>query len=300
MTGRNKAAKYVPRWHGLCFVISGPGEQSNSMTTPRNEVRLAALGDLHCAKGSQGAWQPLFTQIQEAADILLLAGDLTNYGLVDEAQVVVKELSVLRIPIVAVLGNHDYESGKQKEVHEILTNAGVHVLDGDACEVHGLGFAGVKGFAGGFGQRVLAPWGEETVKRFVHEALDETLKLESALARLRTPQKIVLLHYAPIQDTVEGEPREIFPFLGCSRLEEPLNRFPVTVIFHGHAHHGRYEGRTKTNIPVYNVAHQVLRATFPDRPLFHLERISLEPVQAVVPNQNGQQNLSQSPQRAQS
>lgn len=246
------------------------------MTTPKNEVRLAALGDLHCAKTSQGAWQPLFTQIQEAADILLLAGDLTNYGLVDEAQVVVKELSVLRIPIIAVLGNHDYESGKQKEVHEILTNAGVHVLDGDACEVHGLGFAGVKGFAGGFGQRVLAPWGEETVKRFVHEALDETLKLESALARLRTPQKIVLLHYAPIQDTVEGEPREIFPFLGCGRLEEPLNRFPVTAVYHGHAHHGRPEGRTKTQTPVYNVAHTVLRQAFPERPAFHLQTIALE------------------------
>src|SRR5206468_3264608 len=150
----------------------------------------------------------------------------------EEAHVLAKELSVVRIPMVAVLGNHDYESGMEKEVTDIMTGAGVQVLDGDACEIEGIGFAGTKGFAGGFGQRVLAPWGEEIVKSFVRAALDETLKLESALARLRTGQRIVLLHYAPIQQTVEGEPPEIYPFLGCSRLEEPLNRFPVSAIFH--------------------------------------------------------------------
>ena len=155
---------------------------------------------------------------------------------------------------MGVLGNHDYESGAVGEVRKILTEAGIRLLDGETVEVQGIGFAGVKGFAGGFGRGVLGPWGEDAVKRFVHEAVEEALKLESALARLRTPTRIALLHYAPIADTVEGEPREIFPYLGCSRLEEPLSRYPVTAVFHGHAHHGQPEGRTSSGSPVYNVS----------------------------------------------
>src|SRR4029079_17421656 len=137
-------------------------------------VRLAALADIHFGKNSAGTLQSLFTQISQCADILVLAGDLTDYGLPDEAQLLAKDLSAgIRIPIVAVLGNHDYESGRQKEVSEILTASGVKMLDGEACEVMGISFAGVKGFAGGFGNRVLAPWGEPIVKQFVKEALDE-------------------------------------------------------------------------------------------------------------------------------
>src|SRR5437588_6558475 len=256
------------------------------MATPKTEVRLAALADLHCTKTSQGAWHTLFQQVGDAADVLLLCGDLTNFGLPEEAQVLVKELSGLKIPIVAVLGNHDYESGMQKEVQQIFSDAGLKLLDGEACEVEGIGFAGVKGFGGGFGQRMLAPWGEETVKHFVRDSVEETLKLESALARLRTSRRIVLMHYAPIQETVGGEPPEIFAFLGCSRLEEPLNRFPVTAVFHGHAHHGQAEGRTKSNIPVYNVAISVLRQVYPDRPAFHLETVSLEAEPAPPPQEN--------------
>jgi Icc-related predicted phosphoesterase len=244
------------------------------MNIERSEVRVAALADLHCGKQDQGVWQPLFAQIGEAADVLILAGDLTNYGLPEEAAVLVKELATLKLPIVAVLGNHDFESGKQDEVRQILTASGMHLLDGDACEIHGIGFAGAKGFAGGFGQRVLAPWGEEIIKRFVHEALDEALKLESALARLRTDRRMVVLHYAPVRETVEGEPPEIFAFLGCSRLEEPLNRFPVTAVFHGHAHHGSPEGATKSGVPVYNVAVSVLKKAFPERPAFLLKTIT--------------------------
>jgi Icc-related predicted phosphoesterase len=149
------------------------------------------------------------------------------------------------------------------------------MLDGDACEVQGIGIAGIKGFVGGFGRRMLSPWGEEPIKRLVHEAIEEALKLESALARLRTSQRIALLHYAPIQATVEGEPLEIFPFLGCSRLEEPLNRYPVHAVFHGHAHHGRPEGRTAGNVPVYNVAMSLLGRAFPDRPPFRVEEFSV-------------------------
>src|SRR4029077_10118177 len=146
-------------------------------------------------------------------------------------------------PLVGVLGNHDYESGKANEVRQVLTEAGVKILDGDAYEILGVGIAGGKGFGGGFGRGTLGPWGEESVKRFVREAVDEALKLESALARLRMPQRIALLHYAPIEATVEGEPREIYAFLGCGRLADPLTRHPVAAVFHGHAHRGSPEGR---------------------------------------------------------
>jgi Icc-related predicted phosphoesterase len=214
-----------------------------------------------------GSLQPLFSQITESADVLVLCGDLTDYGVAEEARALAREITTtLKIPIVAVLGNHDYESGQQEEIKKILTEAGVVILDGDTTEIHGIGFAGVKGFAGGFGRRALGPWGEDIIKRFVHECLDEALKLESALARLRTDRLIGVLHYAPIQATVEGEPREIFPFLGCSRLEEPLTRYPVSAVFHGHAHHGQPEGRTRTDVPVFNVSMSLMRETFPNRP----------------------------------
>ena len=163
------------------------------------------------------------------ADILILAGDPTDYGLPDEATELGTELTAsVKIPIVGVLGNHDFESSAMNEVRRVLMDAGVRLLDGETVELLGIGFAGVKGFAGGFGRGVLGPWGEETVKRFVREAIEEGLKLESALARLRTATKVAILHYAPIVQTVEGEPREIFPYLGCGRLEEPRTRYPVT------------------------------------------------------------------------
>src|ERR671932_1689046 len=172
-------------------------------------VRIAALADLHCTKTSQGAFQSLFARVADSADVAVIAGDLTDYGLPEEARVLAKELASVRIPIAAVLGNHDIESGKADEVRQILMDAGVVVLDGDACEMHGIGVAGVKGFGGGFGKRALGPWGESIIKQFVHEAVDEALKLEAALARLRTPHLVAMLHYAPVQSTVQGEPLEI-------------------------------------------------------------------------------------------
>jgi Icc-related predicted phosphoesterase len=168
------------------------------------------------------------------------------------------------------MGNHDLESDRQQEIRTILGDAGVVVLDGDATELAGIGIAGVKGFGGGFGQRALGPWGESTIKQFVHEAVNEALKLEAALARLRTSQIVALLHYSPIQQTVEGEPPEIYPFLGSSRLEEPIGRYPVSMIFHGHAHRGQPEGRTKSNVPVYNVSIPLLTRLFPDRAPFRV------------------------------
>jgi Icc-related predicted phosphoesterase len=247
-----------------------------------NVVRVAALADLHCSKTSQGAFQPLFARIAESADLLLLAGDLTDYGLPEEARVLAKELTALRIPVVAVLGNHDVESGKAEEVTKILVDTGMVVLDGDACELLGIGIAGVKGFGGGFGKRALGPWGEAIIKQFVREAIDEALKLEAALARLRTPHLVALLHYSPIQETVDGEPPEIYPFLGSSRLEEPLSRYPVSLVFHGHAHRGKPEGVTKNGALVYNVSMPLLTRTFADRPPFRVFEVPTD-TPAVLP-----------------
>jgi Icc-related predicted phosphoesterase len=240
-------------------------------------IRVGAVGDLHCSKDSRGQIQPLLNQAAALCDVLLLAGDLTDYGLVEEAQILVHELSGVKVPMVGVLGNHDYESGKQDEVRQVLIDAGVKMLDGDAYEILGVGIAGGKGFGGGFGRGTLGPWGEDSVKRFVREAVDEALKLESALARLRMPQRIALLHYAPIEATVEGEPREIYPFLGCGRLAEPLTRYPVTAVFHGHAHRGSPQGKIGENTPVFNVALPLLRHLWPDRPPLRVVDVKLPP-----------------------
>ena len=240
--------------------------------TDRDTVRVAAVGDLHYGKSSQGTFQTLFGQVAEHADILLLCGDFTDYGLPEEARGLVRDLTaVLRIPVLAVLGNHDYHSGKQEEIAEIARAGGITVLDGDSHEVLGIGFAGVKGFGGGFGPRALGPWGEDIFKRFVHEAVEEALKLESALARLRTPHRIAALHYAPTVATVQGEPLEIYPFLGSSRLEEPINRYQVSAVVHGHAHRGQPEGRTTAGVPVYNVSLPLMTRLSPDRPFRILE-----------------------------
>ncbi|HKO87783.1 MAG TPA: metallophosphoesterase [Burkholderiales bacterium] len=240
-------------------------------------IRFAAIGDLHCTRESAGSLRALFAQAAEQADALLLCGDLTDYGLEDEARVLANELAAVgSIPVVAVLGNHDYETGTPDLVRRILMEVGVKVLDGEACEVHGVGIAGVKGFAGGYGRGALGPWGEAAIKQFVNEALQEALKLETALAKLRTPRRIALLHYSPIEGTVKGEPPEIYAFLGTSRLEDPLIRYPVDAVFHGHAHRGSLQGETVNKIPVYNVAKPLLERSFPDRPAFRIVELPRE------------------------
>jgi Icc-related predicted phosphoesterase len=248
----------------------GKGELA-AMTKTSGTVRIAAVGDIHLGgKGLDPPLQILFNQVGEHADLLALCGDLTDRGDPDEAKLMAKALATVTVPIVAVLGNHDYECGKVNEISRILSDAGVRVLDGEADEVLGIGFAGVKGFAGGFGRGALGPWGEPLIKQFVREAVEEALKLESALSRLRSERKVALLHYSPIAGTVAGEPLEIYPYLGSSRLEEPLTRYPVDVVFHGHAHHGSIEGRTRNDIPVYNVSMMLLQRTFPQRPAFRV------------------------------
>jgi Icc-related predicted phosphoesterase len=245
-----------------------------------SSVRVAAVGDLHCSKSSGGALQALFARVVESADVFVMCGDLTDRGLPDEARVLARELQALKIPKVGVLGNHDFESDAADAVTDILSQADVTILDGTAIEVAGVGFAGAKGFAGGFGERALQAWGEEPIKSFVRAAVDEALKLESALAKLRTLGRVVLLHYAPVRDTCDGEPLEIHPFLGSSRLEEPLNRYAASVVFHGHAHRGRVEGKTAEGVPVYNVALPLLQRMYPDRPPFWVVEI---PAQATEP-----------------
>jgi Icc-related predicted phosphoesterase len=240
-------------------------------------VRIAAVGDVHLGRAAYGPpIQTLFAQVAERADILALCGDLTDRGDPEEGRQLGRALATVGVPVVAVLGNHDHETGQVPELIRVLSESGVQVLDGgDAFEAHGVGFAGVKGFAGGFGRRALGPWGEESIKHFVREAVDEALKLETSLSKLRTDRKVALLHYSPIVGTVEGEPREIYPYLGSSRLEEPLIRYPVDVVFHGHAHHGTLEGKTVGGVTVYNVSLALLTRSFPDGPPFRVVELHL-------------------------
>ena len=241
----------------------------------RPMVRIGAIADFHHPHDTDASTVPLLERAAESIDVLLICGDLTHHGLVEEAVDLVQILARLQVPILAVLGNHDFHSGQQDEIKQALKNSPIQVLDGDAVVIRGVGFAGVKGFASGFGRRVLEPWGEPVVKAFVREAVEESLKLESALAQLRTESRVALLHYSPIVETVEGEPLEIHPFLGSSRLEEPLNRFKVAAAFHGHAHHGRPEGRTSSGIPVYNVSLPLLRRTHPRDPSIRMIELNV-------------------------
>ncbi|TFZ06204.1 metallophosphoesterase [Ramlibacter henchirensis] len=248
-----------------------------------SSIRFAAVGDIHVTKDHAGTLRDFFAQASDAADVLLLCGDLTDYGTAEEAKVLADELGSVSVPIVAVLGNHDHESGTPEKVREILTHAGVRVLDGEACEIEGVGIAGAKGFAGGFGRGSLGSWGEPAIKLFVKEALNEAMKLEAALAKLRTSRRIALLHYSPIAGTVQGEPPEIFPFLGSSRLEDPLLRYPVDAVFHGHAHRGTIEARTVNGVPVYNVARPLLLRKRPGQAPFWLFELPREEAAAAAP-----------------
>lgn len=240
----------------------------------KETLRIAAIADIHTKRTAQAEMQPVFARISESADVLLICGDLTDYGTIEEAQLLARDIKTsLRVPAIAVLGNHDYESGKHEEIAQIMSDVGIRMLDGESHEIRGVGFAGVKGFGGGFGRRAIGAWGENTIKVFVREGMEEALKLEKALQRLRTPTKIAVLHYAPIHATVVGEPPEIYPFLGSSRFEELIDRYRVTYAFHGHAHRGSPEGRTKGNTTVYNVAMPLLSVSFPDQPPFRLVEV---------------------------
>jgi Icc-related predicted phosphoesterase len=232
---------------------------------PRS-FRLAALGDLHCREDQHGRFREMARAVNGEAEGLVLCGDLTDRGLVEEAETLAEALALLRVPCAAVLGNHDFEGGHQKEIVRILREAKVHVLDGEyAIFDRRLGVAGVKGFACGFDRGTLQAFGEPAIKAFVQEAVNETLKLEAALGQIDTPHRVVVMHYAPIAATCQGEAPELLPFLGTSRLAMPVDAFGAQAVFHGHAHHGTLEGRTPRGIPVYNVAMPLLRKAFDRR-----------------------------------
>lgn len=227
------------------------------------KLRVAAIGDLHVMEDSVAPYRELFAEISTSADVLVLCGDLTNFGKTREAEILADDIRSCTIPVVGVLGNHDYECGQPEKVCSILHDAGMTVLDEQAIEIGGVGFAGVKGFLGGFGRGELAPFGEPIVKAMVDEALGEARKLENQLRTLRTERSVTVLHYSPILGTIEGEPPQILQYLGSQRLCEPIDRFDhVKAVVHGHAHHGTYEGRTPMGRPVYNVAQFVLRPLF--------------------------------------
>lgn len=229
-------------------------------------MRIAATADLHFTPQNYDRIREPLSRVRDEADLLVIAGDLTNYGKPEEMHSLLNGLVRLRIPIVAVLGNHDYESGQETELIKMMTAEGIKVLDGSSYERDGVGFAGAKGFPGGFGRGMLTAFGEKELKAFVQAGLDETLKLERALTMLRTPKIVIVTHYAPICETVEGERQEIYPFLGSSRLSEVIDRHQAVVAFHGHAHHGKPDGKTIGGVPVHNVALSLLMSQNPPCP----------------------------------
>jgi Icc-related predicted phosphoesterase len=244
--------------------------------TGENKTRVAAIADLHIGDTDKGKWVEFFTDVSKNADVLVICGDLTDTGDESEAHILVEELKSCSIPVVGVLGNHDHEKSRHKLIRQIVQNhPSVHILDGEAVVIAGVGFAGVKGFGGGFDNHMLSMFGEGAMKSFVQEAVEEALHLDRALARLdqdhNNIKKIALLHYSPIKETVQGEPEQIFPFLGSSRLAEPLLRRNVEVAFHGHAHIGVLEGSIAGKVKVFNVAKHVLKKSGYKHPYFLYE-----------------------------
>jgi Icc-related predicted phosphoesterase len=242
------------------------------MSAKPDSLRVAAVGDLHVHQTSPDGLQHLFEKVSGSADVLALCGDLTHLGLPQEAEKLVNDLRACRVPVVAVLGNHDYQSGQQEDVKKVLRNGKVALLEeSETFELNGVGFAGAKGFGGGFDKHMLTPFGEESIKHFVTEAVNESLRLEVGLNSLRTEKTVVILHYSPIAATVVGEPPEIFPFLGSSRLAETIDHFDVNAVFHGHAHHGTCQGKTMKGTPVYNCCMQLMQSINPDQPYVLVE-----------------------------
>lgn len=239
------------------------------------KTRIAAVADIHVKTTDKGVWTDYFREISHRADVFLIGGDLTYTGDEVEAQVLSEELKSCNIPVVVVLGNHDHEKGRQKLIRHTIQNENVHVLDGEFVVFGNVGIAGIKGFGGGFDTHMLSLFGEDAMKAFVKEAVNESLSLDRALKRMAEEhegvKQIVLMHYSPVRSTIVGEPEEVFPFLGCSRLEEPLNRHNIVAVFHGHAHKGFHEGKTHNGVKVYNVAWPILQKAGFDVPVFILE-----------------------------
>jgi Icc-related predicted phosphoesterase len=234
---------------------------------PKTRLRVAAVGDLHVNEAAQHPYRDLFEQVGDEADVLCLCGDLVNFGKTREVEILLEDIKACAIPIVGVMGNHEHECGQPEVVQSLLEDAGVQMIsDGRAYEIQGVGFAGGKGFVGGFGRYMLSAFGENSVKTFVQAAVEDANQIETSIRSLRTERAVVLLHYSPVVDTVVGEPPEIHAFLGSSRLAETIDRYEnVKLVVHGHAHRGAPAGVTNRGVPVYNVALPVLK-TLGDTP----------------------------------
>ncbi len=216
-------------------------------------MKIAAIGDLHTRATAREQLQAVLHSIPGEVDVLVLAGDLTDNGLPAEAEILAEELQGMDLQVIAVLGNHDHEGDAQEEISSLLVQAGVCILDGTVHQIEHVGFVGTKGFCGGFDGLLIQPFGERALKTFINASIEEAVRLENAMARLDCERRVAVTHYAPIKATLEGEPQELFPFLGSGRLANALDRQKVDLILHGHAHHGSPFGQTPGGIPVYNV-----------------------------------------------
>ncbi|MFI9812798.1 metallophosphoesterase family protein [Saccharothrix variisporea] len=229
-------------------------------------IRVAAVGDVHLGEDARGRLRPALEKVGEHADVLLLAGDLTRHGTVSEARVVADEFGGLPVPVVAVLGNHDHHDDKPEEVTRVLRDAGLTVLEGDSVTIpvdgHTLGVAGVKGFGGGFAGKCGSAFGEREMKAFIQHTTEIAGSLENALTSLDTDVKVALTHYAPVPDTLRGEPPEIYPFLGSYLLGEAIDSTGTHLAVHGHAHFGVEHGMTPGGVRVRNVAQPIIRSAF--------------------------------------
>ena len=229
-------------------------------------IRLAAAADLHFGPDSAGTFRPHVERIDERADVLLLAGDLTKVGLPDEAEVLAEEVREAPVPVIAVLGNHDHHSDQPDVVRKILEDAGVQVLEGETAVVSidgaTLGVAGTKGFGGGFAGKSATDFGEPEMKAFVRHTKALSDRLEENLATLDTDYRVALLHYSPVKETLHGEPPEIYAFLGSYLLAEAVDRAGADLVLHGHAHRGAEKGVTPGGVHVRNVAQHVIRSAY--------------------------------------
>lgn len=244
-------------------------------------IRIAATGDLHFGVESRGSLRPSLEGIEERADLLLLTGDLTRIGMPEEAAVCADELAGLGIPVVTVLGNHDYHAEQQREVTAILERRGIRVLEGDTLFVDAggarIGIAGVKGFGGGFPNACATDFGEPEMKAFIRHSRVVAGNLQAALENLDGDLRIAMTHYAPIDATLQGERMEIFPFLGSYLLGEAIDRARADLVLHGHAHHGTERGMTPDGIPVRNVAWPVIRRPYKVYCLNGADSLACEP-----------------------
>jgi Icc-related predicted phosphoesterase len=221
-------------------------------------LRIAATADVHTRVGDRGRVHTLVRDAGRDADVLVIGGDLTDLGRLEQAEVLLEVLDECPIPVVVTLGNHDHESGNAAELSRLLEESPVHLLDRSSVVIDGVGFSGVKGFCGGFDQTAANSFGEDLFKSFVTEGVLEAEALENELRGLETERRVAVLHYAPIRATVEGEAPEIHPFLGTSHLAHALDEGGACVAFHGHAHNGCFEGKTPGGVPVFNVSIPVL------------------------------------------